>query len=336
MTALLQGLHFLHRSQLPYGEFRTYASPDPAMARDCRFDSSPFVTSIVAHSLGFVDHPLAREMIAKAVGFLRSEMEGPGLWRYWSSRNPRHRELELDVDDTCCVAHVLQQNGCEFPPNEAVLLANRDPEGLFYTYFAPRTGSPPEVLAALGPLANAATIIRLAAAGMLHEIDPVVQANALLYLGESEETRPVVEYLIGLVQRGEEAGASRYYPDPLAFYYMVSRAYNEGCEGLGAVREEVVARVQERCERRYGSALATALAACTLLDFGELSVPLDNAVDGLRAMQREDGSWPRSAFYTDAIAYYGSEELTTGLCIKALVRWCDETSQRASVLPKTK
>ena len=63
--------------------------------------------------------------------------------------------------------------------------------------------------------------------------------KCIYYLGN-------VELHSGLVQRSEEAGASRYYPDPLAFYTMLSRAYNEAREGLGAVREMVVARVGRR------------------------------------------------------------------------------------------
>ena len=319
-VAIERSLAFLHRNQLDYREFCTYASPDPQMAHDCQFDSSPFVTSLVVYSLSFVDHPLAHEMTDRGVDFLRSEMEGPGLWRYWSSRNPRHDELELDVDDTCCAAHVLRANGRAFPANEAALLANRSPEGLFYTYVAPRTGSAAQVVEALGQLANAATIIKLAAAGMLHEIGSVVHANALLYLGESNETQPVVAHLTGLVQRVEEAGASRYYPDPLAFYYTLSRAYFAGCAGLGAAREEVVGRVQERVEAGFGSALATALAACTLFNFGERGGGLDQAASELLASQLDDGTWERSAFYTDALSHYGSEELTTGLSVEALVR----------------
>jgi hypothetical protein len=319
MTPLLRALTFLHSAQLPHGEFRTLASPDRQMTRDGRFDSSPFVTSLIAHSLGLVGHPLAREMVARAARFLRSEMEGPGLWRYWSSRNPRHRQLELDLDDTCCVAHALRQAGCEVSDNEAVLLANRSPEGLFYTYVVPRTGSPPEVIEALAPLANGATIIKLSAAGMLHEIDPVVQANVLLWLGEREETAPVVAYLIDAVRSGEQAIASRYYPDPLAFYYFLSRAYAAGCRSLGAVREGIVARIEARAAAEYD----TALAACTLLNLEQRSEALADAVGELRATQRDDGSWPTSAFYTDGIDCYGSGELTTALCVEAMER-CGE------------
>jgi hypothetical protein len=38
----------------------------------------------------------------------------------------------------------------------------------------------------------------------------------------------------------------------------------------------------------------------------------------MAAAQRPNGSWPCAALYTDGIDYYGSEELTTGLCVAVL------------------
>lgn len=317
---LLRALEFLHRCQLADGEFPTCASPTPSMRQNSRFDSSPFVTSLVVHSLSHVVHALAQDMVARAASFLRSEMEGPGLWRYWSSRNPRHKQLELDLDDTCCCSHALRRAWREAPDNVGVLLANRRGDGLFYTYIAPRVGSPPEVLNALAPLANGATIMRLAMAGMLHEIDPIVQANVLLWLGERQETQPVTEYLTGLLRARHTAARSHYYPDPLAVSYFVSRAYACGCAGLGEARDAIIGRVENRTSAGYGSALAMALAACTLRNAGCDAPVLKRTLDELLAAQRPDGSWPRSTFYTDQFSFYGSEALTTAMCVEALAQ----------------
>jgi hypothetical protein len=318
MTTIERALNYLYRTQLPHGEFPAYASSDPAMVRDCVLDSTPFITALIASSLTRMGHPLAREMVDNAAGFLMLEMEGPGLWRYWSSRNARHRELEPDLDDTCCAAHALRQAGREVPDNTPVLLANRSPEGLFYTYIAPRTGSPPQVLEAVRPLVDGLTVIKLGAAGVLHEVDPVVQANVLLWLGERLETQPVSLYLRDLLRGDEDKIASRYYHDRLAFYYFVSRAYSAGCDCLAALRRETIARVEARLRAGTNTPLATALAACTLLNFRARGTALTGALDTLTGTQQAGGSWQCGAFYAGGTDYHGSAGLTTAFCLEAL------------------
>lgn len=293
------------------------------MAADCRYDGSPFVTSLVLYALSFLDHPQVREMTDKALDFLLAEMEGPGLWRYYSTRNLQHGALQPDLDVTCCVSHVLQQNGRPLPANRAVVLACRNDAGLFYTYVAPRPNTPPELREEMGRLVSAESLLTLAAAGMLHEVDPVVNANVTLYLGENEDTRAAVEYLIDVVQRNQEAQCSKYYRDPLAFYYMLSRATFCGVPSLGvtraAVRDRVIAA--QGTHRASGMALAVALAACSLLNVGHRSDPLPGTMAAIHETQRPDGSWPRSPLYFGPAPYYGSEELTTALCVEALARF---------------
>ena len=70
----------MSRNQLPYGEFKSYMSPDDEMQEECVFDSSPFVTSLILYSLGFVEGPKVAEMKAKVLEFLKNEMEFPGIW----------------------------------------------------------------------------------------------------------------------------------------------------------------------------------------------------------------------------------------------------------------
>src|SRR3954468_18361663 len=85
-----RGLEFLRRSQLPSGEFKVYMSPNLNLERDCVFDSSPFPTALIAYALGFADTATAGDILDKALAFLLSEMEGPGLWRYWTKRHQSH------------------------------------------------------------------------------------------------------------------------------------------------------------------------------------------------------------------------------------------------------
>jgi hypothetical protein len=317
------GIAFLHQAQLPYGEFRTYASPDPAMEVDCRFDSSPFATSLILHAIGFLQHPRIPEMVEEGLDFLLSEVEGPGLWRFWSSRNPQHQSLQPDLDDTCCVSHVLRQQGRAFPSNIAIVRGNRNKEGLFYTYVAPRPSTPPELRQEIGRLVSPESLLRLLAADALHEVDCVVNANVVLYLGKGKHTREAVEYLIDVVQHNQEAECGKYYPDPLAFYYMLSRACFSGVTSLGKAREAIVDRIiaTQSGHGAFGTALAAALAACSLINFDHWAFPLPATIAYIQRSQREDGSWRRDPLYLGPAPYYGSEELTTALCVEALGRY---------------
>jgi hypothetical protein len=321
--AITRGITFLHRSQLPYGEFKTYASSDRAMETDCRYDSSPFATSLVLYAIGFLRHPKVQEMTERGLDFLLSEMEGPGLWRFWSSRNPQHESLQPDLDDICCVSHILKRNGRAFPSNASIVLASKNDEGLFYTYVAPRPNTPPELRQEMGRLVSAESLFRLLAAETLHEVDCVVNANALLYLGENEHTRAAVEYLIDIVRCNKEADCSKYYPDPPAFYYMLSRAYFAGVTSLGQCREAVLKRIIAARDSQGTSdtALAAALTACALVNFGHWAFPLPETIATIQQAQRQDGSWPKSPLYIGPAPYYGSEELTTALCVEALARY---------------
>jgi hypothetical protein len=322
VQAISNAIDFLHRNQLPYGEFRTYASSDPEMKSECRFDSSPFATPLVLYSLSFSPDDRVQAMTTKALDFLTAEMEGPGLWRYWSSRNPRHRQLPPDLDDICCISHILKQNGRPLPNNREIILANRNEEGSFFTWLAPRTTAPPELKDTINRLIGADTLLTILLSGTVNDVDCGVNANVLLYLGEDGETRKAIGYLVGVVLDDKEDECSHFYPDRLTFYYMLSRAYFGGVSSLVEAKSAVLDKLvpMQDGNGSFGTALLTALAACTLLNFDYRTQALHGAIEYLVASQEKDGSWPRSPLFLGPAPYYGSEELTTALCVEALSR----------------
>ncbi len=87
-TAVERAIEFLRRSQLPSGEFKSYRSTDAEMKRDCEFDTSPFPTAMIAYCLSFHDSPVVKKMLDSVAGFFLAEMEGTGVWRYWTRRHP--------------------------------------------------------------------------------------------------------------------------------------------------------------------------------------------------------------------------------------------------------
>src|SRR5947209_7289370 len=127
--AIRSAVDFLYHSQTPSGEFKVFRSTSPTLEEDCVLDSSPFPTALIAYCLSFLASARAKEMRVRAVQFLRSEMEPGGVWRYWTSRHPYHKNIPPDLDDTACVSLVLRQNNAPFIDNRGILLANRNRQG---------------------------------------------------------------------------------------------------------------------------------------------------------------------------------------------------------------
>jgi hypothetical protein len=294
-TAVSRAIGFIASRQLPHGELRVDRSEGAAL-NDPAFESSPYGTTYFLYALGFADDPRIPQIAARAKRFLAGEMEPPGVWRYYSSFN--RRTLPPDLDDTACAAVALRRDHDEIRLglHLRLILANRDAEGRFLTFLTDNHNN----------------------------LDAVVNANVLFYLGDREETRAACDYLLDVVTRGREADASRYGVDDLSLYYVLSRAYFAGAAGLGACRGPVLERIaaRRRDDGSYGDELATALAVASLHNFaGGGPEELSAAVRFLLAHQREDGSWPRATFYLDFDrGFYGSEDLTTAFAVEALAR----------------
>ena len=286
--AIVRAVNFLAHRQLPYGEFKTIAASDRLLKRNARFDSSPFITAWVADCLSYCHGPQVKAMTRRAVRYLQAEMEGSGLWRYWSSRNETHDYLPPDLDDTCCISALLRKLGQPVPRNREYILANRNKEGQFLTWMVPREDSPRRVAKALRPLIDQGARAVWSMQGILENVDPGVNANVLTYLGEGAETRAATGYLIDLVCEDRTPTSPSFYPDALTFHYLVSRAYASGVRAQGETRAAIVERVMAVQNSRggFGNELMTAFGICTLLNFERC----------------------------------GSEELTTAMCVQALAR----------------
>ena len=331
--AIDRALDYLGRGQLPSGQFRiertvraTAESPPTVTP-----DDAPFATSHIVHSLSFASPGAVCDMIARAVDYLRREQVGPGVWRHWNKANPRHRFVPPDLDDTACISYVLERHGRGAPDNKRLLLVNRNRQGLFYTWIIPRpvlTGNMQYWWLVLRDLnLGRALLFWRRTPARRGDIDGVVNANVLLYLGERPETGAVVDYLLRVVREAREERCDMWYVDRYAFHYALSRAYAGGVARLGQVREAARARLVETAHadgRIGGHELHTALAVCALSTFGETSGLLDDAVAYLLRVQEADGGWASQPFYYGsplALYSWGSRELTTAFCVEALERY---------------
>ena len=330
-TSVERAIEFLRRSQLPSGEFKSYRSTDAEMSRDCEFDSSPFPTAMIAYCLSFHDSPVVRQMLDSVARFFLFEMEGAGVWRYWTRQHQYHRNIPPDLDDIVYISSFLRQQEIDFPDNEKLVLANRNERGLFYTWLVPRMISTLETSYWRVVLREALKPVSLYYFWKLNEsspndIDCVVNANVLFYLGERAETEPIIEYLIEIVRENREDCCDKWHLNRFTFYYALSRNYLAGVKAFEAVRETVINRILATAQNdgSFGNnMLETALAVCALLNLDHKSNQLYKAVRALLNAQQKSGAWQIAPLYYGGPKKYfgwGSEELTTGFCIEAITR----------------
>ena len=329
-TTIVRAIDFLWSNQLPGGEFTTYVTERKVTGITCYFDSCNFSTALIIYALSFLrETPKIEKMRLKGLNFLLSNMVRPGIWYYYSSTNPFLHTLFLrpDIDTTSCTSFVLTKYGIVLN-NKKLLLANRNQDGLISTWIVPRfsmlfthtgywlkyrltTPSYSQWWKRFPPVSN--------------EVDLGASANLVLYLGEIEEIQKVIDYLIDVTLKVKETESDNYYLSIFPHYYFLSRAYFNGVKGLEVLKEKIISNLEQKFEQEgYDNPLDTALAACTFLNFGQITPTLQEAIGFLLAKQGTDGSWAISPFYFDSpkrISWYGSAELTTGVCIEALGRY---------------
>jgi hypothetical protein len=108
---------------------------------------------------------------------------------------------------------------------------------------------------------------------------------------------------------------------------VLSRNFHAGVSALESARDEVVSRIVKATNPDGsfgGNVLETALAVCVLLYLKSSPPELEGAVQFLLAEQRPSGDWARAVlYYGGPKKYYGwgSEELTTGFCLEALLHY---------------
>lgn len=338
------GLAYLYHHQYPNGEFCCYMAPDAPMQEWCVPDSTVFLTALITTSL----LPLAgrlqtEEICARATGFLQYQMLPGGVWNHFTSWHPLYKLLPPDADNTVYVSTFLRARQVPYPhaDSEALLLAQRNAQGLFYTWFTlrlRRTRRRSYWRTVLREMKNplATFFFWRQHDCTRNDIDSVVNANALLHFGLTPATQPALAYLLRLVAENREAGSDNWYHNPFTLYYSLARSYFAGIRALEPARQLIIDRVlaTARPSGQLGeSALDSALAVSILLYLGCPPATVASAVRFLLAQQRPTGDWPRWIyFYSGRLGKvgWGSEELTTGFCLEALARY-----QQALAAPAT-
>lgn len=328
--AAAHGCAFLRERQLPSGQFRIDISDDGVRNGEWSSDPTVFATSVVACNVMDLPGRDAATVSRRSAGFLRGAMEAAGVWRFWTDEHMWARMIPFDSDDTACAAMALRPHGGAPHSTGRALLANRGQHGLFYTWLVPHPGvwpgEPAYWRAALSgvrvPVQRRA-FWRLTAADP-DDVDAVVCANVLAFLGDRPETVATAAYLAEILRAGREAACDKWYHRPLAVHHAVARAFGCGATSLASARDVAVRRIMEhrRASGEFGNGpLDTSLAVCALRDWGYESRLLDEPVESLLSTQQTDGSWAREIYYVGgpkATARWGSPEVTTAFCVRAL------------------
>ena len=328
-SALARAVAFLERSQRPDGEIPVQATigPDPARLGDD--DPSVFPTALAAWSLSF--HPPAAKVRDRALGFLLEQSDRHGLWRHWTREHPQFASLPPDLDDTSCACAALARAGRAVPDVRDILLGNRNRTGLFQTWFIPRarwtgTAHMKAVLPQLLHLPTLHLFFKQTSAAP-SDADAVANANALFHLGRIPETEAVEAHLIGILRDGRESQCDKWYENPFAIWYFLSRALGTSEAESAEIIDRRIAAAPPR------SAMEAALAISSLVNLGRVAP--ESLAEFLRSEQLPSGAWARSLLYHGGRArtddgtyaaphpdtpYWGSEALSTALCIEALAR----------------
>jgi hypothetical protein len=312
-VAIQRALTFLEAHQLPTGEFVTHACRCSDMSDRAVYEPTVFTTAIVGRALARVDAETVGRMTHRALGFLVKEMPRPGIWG-WATKRGR-TEWPFDVDDTACVAALLQRNGVAFPDSRTAVLANRDERGLFFTWLRDPALNTPSALVAIRGQGN---------------IDAAVNAHAVAYLGAVDRLDAIVRYLHDAMTSADPA-EFRYYVHVLAVAYASAHALAAGVNEMRELRPAVREVLRTSCNGSgYGNVLLDALALTTAHVFDLAEVVPASLPRSIADRQRTDGAWARAAMFQGTPApFFGSVELSTALCLEALHHAQNATDSRA-------
>ena len=302
--AVRSGLEFLRTVQRASGRLPAVAGGDRTLAGTCVEDKTPFVAAFACPALEALACPEAEAVRERALGYLIDRAEPPGVWRYWRTDD---QVLDPDLDDTACASLALRDRHLSIlcGANRGAILANRDEAGRFKTWLRP--------------------------AGQPNDVDSVVNANVVAYLGPCPGTERAIGWLADLVSGDRVGGSSWYYLlESASLAYAMARAVAFGVSTLadaGAVLCERLLDEEPSPGQPGRSVLETAMLVTAARELGVGGdALLRDAARTVRAAQRQDGSWSAEAFYCGPeppgprTVYFGSAALTTALCLEALVR----------------
>jgi len=326
--ALDRARRFLVSAQRATGELpveRT-AYDDSGKERSVEPDSSPFLTAFAVLGLCADDSREAHEVRARAVTFVESQREWPGVWRFWGRGMTVSVPPDLDTTSVCQT--LLAREGRASRSIAWLYRRSRDRTGRFRTWLTPgniRTLHPVYWLLMLRELHPSRLILvwRTTSAHR-RDRDVVVNANVVTFLGDGATTDGAIRWIIETVQSGEEETRDKWYHDREVLYLAIGRAYAGGVRRFDLVSDLISRRVAERTSPEgdiAGSALRTAMGAAAMLHLGLPRTTVERAIAWLVDAQDADGGWPSAPLHYGGpgrARSWGARAVTTALVVEAI------------------
>ena len=261
-------------------------------------EGSPFFAMVGVLVLSGIEDPRARSVMRRTHRRIVDTMLYPGIWKYWDS-------LPADADDTAIGSLAVGLHPWLLVGrNVELLLRYRNDNGLFLTWFEDHTPD--------------------------NDVDSVVNANVVAYLGDNAHTRPAQEWLTSLVEGGADLSETMcYYKEDVDLYSALVRASEYGKPAFAWLRPklaDLIGNVRTE-EGAYGDTLRTAQALDALATLNALpsSVHLEQTLDFILSRQNVGGQWPGSpASYGPRPPHpirtlaFCSPAYETALCVGAL------------------
>jgi hypothetical protein len=335
--AIDRGIDYLCRHQYPNGEFCCYTASDLRMQKACEPDSAVVPAAIIASSLlGLAGRPKVDALLMRTVPFFQYQMMHGGICNYYTLSNPLFKLNPPDIDSTAYVGSLFDAWGVEYPreSTRTMMLINQRNKGGLYTWFILRPRPTVNRIVwriGLRGLKSPLASIRfwLNREYKRNDVGGVVNANILYYLGVTERTQSILDYLMQIITKGKETHCDSWYRSPINFYYALGRNYHKGVRQLEAVRSIVLERLMnhQQPDGSFGeSLLETAQALSALIYWRGHPSAAERAVRVLLNHQGRYGEWLRAILFyrgPGKTVGWGSEEITTGFCLEALNAYQD-------------
>lgn len=323
-------LDWLIAAQAATGELASVAGPLEVDEPVWTPDSLKFITALVALALDEIPDARAVDVVDRAVDFLVREQETMAQWRYWATSNDQYWFTPPDADDTACCSMAVATRGHPTGRNRAVLLANRDRSGRFYTWLIPhRSSVDPRVWWAMRDELRS-TVRRHRAElwrtteARPEDVDGVVNTNVIRYLGRRAPVQAAA-WVASIIRDGREDDCDSWHRNRYTLYAAIADAHRRGVEAFSPLGPTIVERILDRIDDRgaVGPPLDTAFALIALCEFSAPESERERLADALRRTQLDDGPWERSVFYYGGpkeVFGWASEALTTATAVQALTR----------------